>query len=61
LQVEQAHQKTGLLQYLYLFQNLIVELDIRNRNNAYVPLGTRHHSYRYRNLDIFLPAVLPVA
>jgi hypothetical protein len=59
LQVEQGHQKTGLLQYLYLFQNLIVELGIHNRNNAYVPLEMRHHNYRYRNLGIVLPAVLP--
>jgi hypothetical protein len=58
LQVEQVRQKTDLLQYLYLLLNLIVELDIHNRNNAYVLLVMNHHSYRFHTLGNVPLAVL---
>jgi hypothetical protein len=51
LQVEQDRQMTVLQQYLYLLLNLIVELGIRSRNNAYVLLGMHHHNYHFHNLD----------
>jgi hypothetical protein len=50
LQVEQDRQMTVLQQYLYLLLNLIVELGIRSRNNAYVLLGMNHHSYHFHIL-----------
>jgi hypothetical protein len=61
LQVEQDRQMTVLQQYLYLLLNLIVELGIRSRNNAYVLLGMHHRSCHFHNLgNVLLAALLAV-
>jgi hypothetical protein len=61
LLVELVHQKTVLLLFPYLFQNLTAGLGIRNHSNAYVLLVMRHHSYRFHILDnALLEALLAV-